>query len=190
MRVAVGISCALHAGLALAPGFPDLPERRPGGMEVRFEVEASPAQSTVEEPEEVRPPTPEVPRAAMGEMEAPAVPRFGPVAPRPGTGEISGDPGTRDDARYRAPRLLVGALPLSAGDWEGDESGELEIPVRLKVGVDGRVLAVEPADPALARLLREAVERSAEAMRFVPAALDGAPVEAWFSMSFVFRRGS
>ena len=154
-------------------------------------VSEAPAPSPIAEPDEVRPPEPEPPRAAVGRIGPRTAARSPSGAPRPGPAlAVPGEGAEREDARYRAPRLLVGALPLSAADWEGNESGELEIPVRLKVGVDGRVLAVEPADPALARPLREAVERSAEAMRFVPAALDGTPVEAWFSMSFVFRRGT
>ena len=60
--------------------------------------------------------------------------------------------------------------------------------MRLRIGRDGRVIAVEPADPALAVRLREAVERSADAMRFVPARLGDETVEAWFTMTFVYRR--
>jgi protein TonB len=64
----------------------------------------------------------------------------------------------------------------------------LEIPVRLRIGRDGRVTSVEPADPALSTELREALERSAQAMRFVPARLGAEPIEAWFAMTFIYRR--
>jgi hypothetical protein len=89
--------------------------------------------------------------------------------------------------RYRAPRLLAGALPI-----DPEESGKLdvpdEIPVRLRIGVDGRVLEIVPENPHLSGPVRRALDRSAAAMRFAPARRGNRPVEGWFSMTFVFRR--
>jgi protein TonB len=100
-------------------------------------------------------------------------------------GEVMGEGG--GEVRYRPPRLLAGALPI-----DPEESERLkvpaEIPVRLRVGTDGRVLEIVPEDPDLAAPVQEALERSAEAMRFVPAYLGSEPVEAWFSMTFIYRR--
>jgi hypothetical protein len=81
---------------------------------------------------------------------------------------------------------LAGALPL-----DPDDAATLqvppEIPVRLRVGADGRVKEILPQIATLAPPILEALHRSAEAMRFAPAMSAGKPVEGWFSMTFVFR---
>lgn len=100
------------------------------------------------------------------------------------TAPRSGAPGA---LRYRPPKLLAGALPLTPEESEGLPS-PLEISVRLRVDLRGRVAEVVPRKPDLPAPLREALERSARAMRFVPARRGGEPVEAWFEMSFVYRR--
>ena len=110
----------------------------------------------------------------------------------------SGDPGARADGvpgpgepepRYLPPRLLAGALPLTPEESEDlNLDSPLEISVRLRVGEDGLVREVAPDTPDLPPRLVEALERSARAMRFVPARLGERPVEAWFSMTFVYRR--
>ncbi len=104
--------------------------------------------------------------------------------------DAAGVPGPGEpEPRFRPPRLLAGALPLTPQESEElDLDGPLEISVRLRVDTEGRVREVVPDDPALPPRLVEALERSAAAMRFVPAKLGGQPVEAWFSMSFVYRR--
>jgi protein TonB len=99
-----------------------------------------------------------------------------------------GGPGAGGDAvLYRPPRLLAGALPI-----DPEESGKLEvpdeIPVRLRVGADGRVLEIVPENLDLSAPVREALERSAAVMRFAPARRGARAVEGWFSMTFVFRR--
>ncbi len=115
-----------------------------------------------------------------------------------GTGGGSGDGGGGDggsggaggsgtpEARYQPPRLLAGALPL-----DPDDAATLqvppEIPVRLRIGADGRVKEILPQIASLAPPILAALHRSAEAMRFVPAQSGGEPVEGWFEMTFVYR---
>jgi hypothetical protein len=62
-----------------------------------------------------------------------------------------------------------------------------EIPVRLRVGADGRVREIVPEIAPLAPAVLDALQRSANAMRFDPARRGGEPVEGWFSMTFVYR---
>jgi len=81
----------------------------------------------------------------------------------------------------------VGALPFSEREARA-LGAPPEIAVRLLVGTDGRVVRVEPADPSIPAPVVDAVIRSTEVMRFVPARRDGRAVEAWFSMAFVFRK--
>ena len=111
----------------------------------------------------------------------------------PGSGQASspasagGGTGDAASSAYQPPRLLAGALPIDPKDVESLEVPP-EIPVRMRVGTDGRVLEIVPEMPALSLPVLQAIRRSAEAMRFSPARLAGEPVEAWFSMTFVHRR--
>lgn len=161
------------------------------------EVSARPAERVTPTPAPETPVPPEGPPMAEAMAESAAGPMesgsfgegvgdaegaLGPAGPGIAGNEVAGA-----SARYRPPRLLAGALPLTPQESESLPS-PLEIPVRLRIDRDGRVTAVEPADPALAPGLRAALERSARAMRFVPARLDEAPVEAWFAMTFIYRR--
>ena len=97
-----------------------------------------------------------------------------------GSGEAAGT-GTP----YRPPRLLVAALPLSP-DRVSDLPQDGEIEVRVLVGVDGRVRAVEPVRGPVAPELMAAIRDAAGVMRFVPARRHGSPVEAWSPITFVF----
>ena len=87
---------------------------------------------------------------------------------------------------YEPPRLLAGALPLDP-DAGVALSVPSEIPVRLRVGADGRVKDIVPEIEHLAPAVLDALHRSANAMRFAPARRGGEPVEGWFSMTFVYR---
>jgi hypothetical protein len=82
---------------------------------------------------------------------------------------------------------LAGALPIDPKDV-GSLDVPPEIPVRLRVGADGRIREIVPETASLSPAVLQAIRRSAAAMRFAPARLDGKPVEAWFSMTFVHRR--
>ncbi len=89
------------------------------------------------------------------------------------TGDRTGTPGPAEPRPgFRPPQLLVGALPLAP-----DESSRLrvpgEIPVRLRVGTDGRVVEVVPGVEGLPAPVLDAVHRSAAAMRFRPARMGG-----------------
>jgi protein TonB len=116
----------------------------------------------------------------------------GGAAPQGGSrpGEGQGSPGEEDPRpRFSPPRLLTGALPLDPDDV-GDLDVEVpeEIPVRFRVGRDGRVVDIVPSDPDLPQKLLEAIRRSAEDMRFVPARMGDRPVEGWFALTYIYRR--
>lgn len=192
----VAVSLVAFASLSdPAAAVPTVPAPPPSPDAV--EVDALPP-----EPEPVRDPAPvasDPKPTEAGEAPGAAVVGEGGPAPDPGEGLKGVGPGPTDGdgagagagdgsrAAYRPPRLLAGALPLTP-----EESKDLdlprEIPVRLKIGTDGSVVEIEPADPALPEVLKEALRRSAAAMRFVPAKLGEEPVEAWFSMTFIYRR--
>jgi protein TonB len=208
-------SLLLHAALVLAPGswwegliFPEAPGRagsRPEGPLTVSLVPWGPASAAGPprpEPLEAAPPAPAVaasPAEAPPPAEAPSgiPPRTPAVTGTGGAGAsdpAAGSPaatapgsGATGELRYRPPKLLAGALPLTPEESEGLPS-PLEISVRLRVDRRGRVAEVVPGKPDLPAPLREALERSARAMRFVPARLGGEPVEAWFEVSFVYRR--
>ena len=90
-------------------------------------------------------------------------------------------------AVYRPPRVLGVALPI-----DPDHSEELDvppkIPVRLRIGKDGTVKEIVPSDPDLSPLVLEALERSARAMKFIPARRGDRVVEGWFTMTFEYRK--
>jgi hypothetical protein len=157
-------------------------------------------------PVEPTPPSPETmpapaPAAKPAPPASPAPSERSPAATTPageGSAGASGKPagspegpagggGAGDEQSYRPPKLLAGALPLSPEESEGLPS-PLEISVRIRVDRHGRVAEIVPRDPDLPAPLREALERSARAMRFAPARLEGRPVEGWFEMSFIYRR--
>jgi protein TonB len=213
LRRAAAASVALHLALLAVPAalwravMPGPTEVQPPGCaDADFLVvsladapspSSPPAEAAASAPEVLPPRPPEEPSAAESRELSVSEPVPGGVS---GEGsEVDGSPGAQgagevDDgigggssARYQPPRLLAGALPLTPQESEALPS-PLEIPVRLRIGRDGRVTAVEPADPALSTKLREALERSAQTMRFVPARLGADPVEAWFAMTFVYRR--
>ena len=104
-----------------------------------------------------------------------------------GTGRGSGGGGGAPEETFQPPRLLAGALPLDPDDVIAHQV-PAEIPVRLRVGPDGRVKEIVPEIEHLPPPVLNALQRSADAMRFAPARRSGKPVEGWFSMSFVYRR--
>lgn len=209
LRTALVLSAVLHAGLFLlpVPGLltgPDRPGPTPGRGYVVSLFEPPGGESPATEPappaEPKSQPTPvpevvpkpdvapepatrtpaEAPAAAAGDGAA------GPGAERPGGGQ-GGDRPVPPPIRFIPPQLLAGALPIDPKDSEALDVPE-EIPVRLRVGTDGQVLEIVPGIADLPDAVTAALERSARAMRFLPARRGDRPVEAWFSMTFVFRR--
>jgi hypothetical protein len=85
------------------------------------------------------------------------------------------------------PRLLAGALPLDP-EVSRDLDVPPQIPVRLRIGTDGRVQEVVPEISGLSPTVLAAVKRSAQAMRFTPARRGDVAVEAWFPMTFEYHR--
>lgn len=212
---AAAVSILVHGGVLLAPlpWFAAGPMGGRGASRViGFELLAYDPGGPVAGPEAPPEPTPEPePRPPAAPPEPPPVAPSDPELPEatvpdgvfPGRtpdaesaseaaaagskAEPGDDPsGSPGGARYRPPRILVGALPLSA-----EESRALDVPeeihVRLRIGRDGRVDRVEAVDPDLNPRILAIIRESASAMRFVPARRGREPVEAWFSMAFVFR---
>lgn len=138
-------------------------------------AQETPAEAPAPAPGETAAPTP-----AAGDGAA------GPAAEQPGGGQ-GGDRPVPPPVRFTPPQLLAGALPIDPKDSEALDVPE-EIPVRLRVGTDGQVLEIVPGIADLPDAVTAALERSARAMRFLPARRGDRPVEAWFSMTFVFRR--
>jgi periplasmic protein TonB len=68
------------------------------------------------------------------------------------------------------------------------ERGEIEgvVTVRVLIGVDGRVKAVEPVESAHASFLKATREQALRKWRFTPATEDGVAVESWREMTVRF----
>ena len=161
---------------------------------------AAPPSSHVVPPKPVSPaapaPIPEalpLPESVLGTSESTGA-GLGGAGGGTGGGGDGGGGGVGNDAQgggggssnYEPPRLLAGALPLDP-DAGVALSVPPEIPVRLRVGADGRVKDIVPEIEHLAPPVIDALHRSADAMRFAPARRGGEPVEGWFSMTFVYR---
>jgi len=214
LRTAVLVSLVLHAGLFLLPAAGLLPgPGRPGpesgeGIVVSlFESPGreSPALESEPEtpPEPVVPPVPDpVPDPASPVSTAPSPEATAPPTPAvagggeagaiPGPGHAGAAGGDGSEpvpprTAFTPPQLLAGALPIDPQDSEALDV-PAEIPVRIRVGTDGQVLEIVPQIADLPPAVTAALERSAHAMRFLPARRGNRPVEAWFAMTFVFRR--
>jgi periplasmic protein TonB len=61
------------------------------------------------------------------------------------------------------------------------------VTVRVLIGTDGRVKAVEPVSSDDAAFFGATRDQALKKWRFRPATLDGKPVESWKSMSVVFK---
>lgn len=188
------------------------------GFEVVLFAESTPGAAAPPVGTPTVPPPPEPEPPVLPEPEAPAVPVAPPPseqagepdgtfdpAPDPGGGEgasgtairglpgddADGDEGPAGGGRpapvFRPPRPLTAALPVSPEDV-GDLDIPGEIPVRLRIAPDGRVIEIVPQMSDLPAPVMDALRESAEAMRFLPARRGGRRVEAWFSMRFVYRR--
>jgi len=149
-----------------------------------MELDSEPTESVADDPE--------LPQQKAADLPASA---GGAAIPGGGGGttlgeESEGAPATGPGAPpspYQPPRLLAGALPIDPDDSE-ELNVPAEIPVRLRIGADGMVQEIVPSDPDLPPKVIEALERSAQAMRFIPARRDDRPVEAWFHMTFIHRK--
>lgn len=206
---AVGLSLLIHASVAMLPGDALVGGAvKPESAAPVFEVSLAPPRE--EPPGTVEPrPREEVGRAVAPELPVPGPTAGTPTAPAalptpaadsqgtpggPTAGAPAGGPGDagaagagEGPAHFLPPRLLAGALPIDPADVDAIDI-PAEIPVRLRVGPDGAVREIVPEVVGLGAPVLEALRRSAEAMRFAPARLDGEPVEAWFRMTFVHRR--
>ena len=212
LRGAVALSAALHAALLLVPAtwWDEVPggdplrggrtftvslfESAPDGDPAAEAVPAEPEPEAEAEPVAAEPALPE-----PAPVEAP-VPAETPPAGADGSrgrsaGGVPGESGAGAEegaetgagkASFRAPRPLSVALPIDPEN-PGDLEVPPEIPVRLWIGTDGSVLRVVPQIEGLPAPVQTALEESARNMRFIPASRGGTPVEAWFSMTFVFR---
>lgn len=164
-----------ETNMAVAPPSEAVPEPDPVDP---MELDPEPTETVPDEPEPPQQNEGDLPASAGG----PAIPGGGGGGtPSPATG-----PGA-PPSPYQPPRLLAGALPIDPDDSEELNVPE-EIPVRLRIGADGTVLEIVPSDPDLPPKVMEALERSAQAMKFIPARRDDRPVEAWFHMTFVHRK--
>lgn len=137
------------------------------------------------DPRVVTPPTGPV----LGTTSEPVRPTFDPPLGPVGPGSIAVDPPV-------APPVLTGAEidPRYAGAFQPDYPGlELRqereglVRVRVLIGVDGRIKAVEQVASPTSGLF-EATRRHALAKwRFKPATRDGIPVESWKVMTVRFQ---
>ena len=209
MRAALVGSLMIHLALAFLPwggllGGEGDESPGDGNFEVSLipgvagggEIPGAPAETVdppieaVSEPEPVDSPEPERVETAEPEPEP-----TGAATPGGGGGNAPGeDPeggsATGLDAPpapYRPPRLLVAVLPIDPDDSE-DLDVPAEIPVRLRVGKDGKVKEIIPSNPDLPPQVMEALERSARAMKFLPARRGDQFVEAWYHMTFGYRK--
>jgi len=176
------VAVSLVAWPAAAPAGPPRPRPEPAAT-TPAPAETPPVPEPRPQPESAAAPSP---AAAPAGAPAPAGTTGASAAESPAEAPASGG-GPGDRLRYRPPKLLAGALPLTPEESEGLPS-PLEINVRLRVDSRGRVAEIVPEDPDLPAPLRRALERSARAMRFAPARLGDRPVAGWFEMSFVYRR--
>jgi periplasmic protein TonB len=192
---ALGMSGALAALIAtMAPDMlPDAIKEPPIRL-IDLPIKPLPpepdARKTADPAQETRIATPQRPPMPMppgGEIpgQAPPQPPFPPLPPGPGVGASDPPPlpvriGASVDPRYAA--ALQPAYPpgLARAEIEG------KVTVRVLVGADGRVKAVEPVrfdeEDFLAATRRQALAR----WRFKPATLDGVPVESWKEMTVRF----
>jgi hypothetical protein len=152
-------------------------------------VPSEPTPRTATPPVEIpSPPSSADPEAGSAEGTAGGSRRGEGVPGAPGVGDVPGFEEDGDEG-FHPPRLLTGALPIDPEEIE-DLDVPREIPVRIRVGQDGRVLRIEPLQTDLPEVVREAIVRSARAMRFVPARQGKDAVESWFAMTFIYDPGS
>lgn len=199
LTAAIGINAALVAALLLsAPDtFSPIEETLEGYM-VKDRPPPPPVPEDIVKPEakatrEVRTVTPDrvvdVPDASDNGLIADRLPPVGPIDLGPVAG---GDLTVTVDPPKPAP-VLVDAAPDPRADFQPDyppserRAGiEGAVTVRVLVGVDGRVKAVEGVrsvgDAFFAATRRQALSR----WRFKPATRDGVPYESWRTMTVRF----
>ncbi len=154
-----------------------------------------PVESADVEPEPPEPSTDESTPTPQDASELPAGPATGAATAGGGGATAPGEESEgvssagvgEPPAVYRPPRVLGVALPIDPDDFE-ELDVPPKIPVRLRIGKDGRVKEIVPADPDLPPLVIEALERSAQAMKFIPARRGDQVVEGWFTMTFEYRK--
>ena len=204
LTAAIGINAALVAALLLsAPDLPTIVERPFGTFDVPDIVTPPPPPEPQPQPERrietkrdirIETPTPTfpLPLPPTNPVDGTADPQP-PAPPLPGpgtTGDAGG--GVTIDPPKPAP-VLTGAEPVRGAAFQPDypaaerrNGTEGAVTVRVLVGTDGRVKAVElvrtVSDAFFEATRRQALSR----WRFKPATRDGVPYEAWRTMTVRF----
>ncbi len=159
---------------------PPEPEKRPTPVE----RVVTPATPPIHRPDPVVPLPPDGPVVAA--TRDPVIPRLDPPA----------GPGSAAEPSPPLPPVMVGAEvdPRFAGGFQPDYPGaelrqEIEglVKVRVLIGVDGRIKAVERLASPTAGLFEATRRHALSKWRFKPATRDGIPVESWKVMTVRFR---
>lgn len=200
MAAAVAINGALIAALIFsAPQVFAPPETPLTGYPVNADPppppphpEPKPVRRTVETPRTTpRPDTPDpLVKTPVSVDPIPGNPDPGPVAPDPlpgSGGTVTVDPPTP------APVLVDASPDPRAGDFQPpyppseQRAGNTgRVTVRVLIGVDGRVKAVEQVAAASAAFFDATRRQALSRWRFRPATRDGVPYESWRTMTVRF----
>lgn len=154
-------------------------------------VELKKAATTTTPPlKRVDPVVPTIPRGPVLEaVRDPVIPSFDPPVGPTGAGSVVVDPPV-------APPAMIGAEidPRHAGNFQPDYPGsELRqekeglVKVRVLIGVDGRIKAVEQLASPTAGFFEATRRHALSKWRFKPATRDGIPVESWKVMTVRFQ---
>ena len=201
LTAAVGINAALVAALLLSSpeiaeqfdtpfiGY-DVPDPVVPPPEPPKPTEAKPADSAPRDPLIVTP-IPEVPTTSDNRIETttiipPSLPPI-PLPPAP-------DPGTGVTIELPKPApVLVEAAPARGVDFQPEyppnerrAGTEGNVTVRVLIGTDGRVKAVEAVRSASDAFFQATRRQALGRWRFTPATRDGVPYESWRTMTVRF----
>ncbi len=154
------------------PGRPETP--------IEHQLPVMPAETVIDIPRPALPPiapTPFVPFDRLAEVVPPAPP-LSPPAPPPREPVLT-------NARFAQSAMAHLQPPYpSAMIRQGVEG---EVTVRVRVGTDGRVTAVERVRAVHETLFEATRQHALRRWRFVPATRDGEPVESWQTHTIRFR---
>lgn len=123
----------------------------------------------------------------------PVIDPIGPIDPMPGTG-TGGGAGTVDITPPKPPLLVPPRIdPRYAASFQPDyPAGEIRqgregiVIVRVLIGTDGRVKALEPVSATSDDFLAATRRRALASWRFQPATRDGVAYEEWKQMRVTF----
>lgn len=164
----------------------ELPKPPPPPPEPDAKPQPNPQNSVITAPRPINPiaPTPFDPVEAS--------PPSGPISFDPGP--VGVDPGPRVEDPPRAPVRTIAQLDKRFADRfqpaypgrELREEREGRAKVRVLVGADGRVKAVEDLGASSPGFFTETKQQALSKWRFKPATEDGKPVESWFIVTVTF----